>query len=34
VFLHSTLDDIMQEEDNKAKEYGEKLELTCKRGER
>jgi len=32
VFLQNTMDDIMEEEDNKAKEYGEKLEITCKKG--
>jgi len=32
VFLQSTLDDLMNEEDNKAKEYGEELNITCKKG--
>jgi hypothetical protein len=32
VFFHNTLDDIMLEEDAKAKELGEELELSCKKG--
>jgi Fe-S-cluster containining protein len=32
VFLQNTLDDLMNEEDIKAKEYGEDLKITCKKG--
>jgi Fe-S-cluster containining protein len=32
VFLQNTLDDLMGEEDIKAKEYGEDLKITCKKG--
>jgi Fe-S-cluster containining protein len=32
VFLQNTLDDLMGEEDVKAKEYGEELKITCKKG--
>jgi hypothetical protein len=32
VFLQNTLDDLMGEEDVKAKEYGEDLKVTCKKG--
>jgi Fe-S-cluster containining protein len=32
VFLHTTLDSLMEEEDLKAKEQGEVLKITCKKG--